>query len=320
MCRIKLPTILVIQTGIALVTASTSYKYSGQIGNTGTDDSGDVPCDPDAQVSACCGAGSICLSNLYCYDANITTANVPGTCTDQSFTDPACPCPPTTSLDYTDDVTFCPDGSYCCGNNNTACCSSNSGNLEIFYGNPGTIPSATASLLGYYSSLDVSTKSRSTTISSSPSSTQTPTTASGSTSSTAITPTPTAPSGSTSPTLDTTPTSSTPTASSTSASPNSTGSGGLNEGDKIAIGTIIPVVALVAGFVAWWFLGRRWLHKTANSPEEIFERHSAGAHIPNLFPTGELPSGLDRAELVTKQWDSAELPSQHEVSELADRL
>ena len=93
-CRAQLAVLLVIQAGVALVTATTCYKYSGQIGNSGTDDSGDTPCDPDAPVSACCGAGSICISNLHCYNVNITTPNVPGTCTDQSFSDPACPCPP----------------------------------------------------------------------------------------------------------------------------------------------------------------------------------------------------------------------------------
>ena len=95
MCRINPPILLVIQAGIALITATTCYKYANQIGNTGTDEAdADVPCDPDAHVSACCGAGSICISNLYCYDVDITTPNVPGTCTDQSFTDPACLCPP----------------------------------------------------------------------------------------------------------------------------------------------------------------------------------------------------------------------------------
>ena len=94
MCRAQLAVLLIIQAGVALVTATTCWKYSGQIGDSGTDDSGDTPCDPDAPISACCGAGSICISNLHCYDVNITTPNVPGTCTDQSFSDPACPCPP----------------------------------------------------------------------------------------------------------------------------------------------------------------------------------------------------------------------------------
>lgn len=95
LCRISPPIILVIQAGIALVTATTCYKYPNQIGNIGTDEAGDeVLCDPDARVIACCGAGSICISNLYCYDADINIPNVPGTCTDQAFTGPASPCPP----------------------------------------------------------------------------------------------------------------------------------------------------------------------------------------------------------------------------------
>ena len=32
--------------------------------------------------------------------------------------------------------------------------------------------------------------------------------------------------------------------------------------------------------------------------------------------TGELPSGLDRAELVTKHWDSVELPARGAPAEL----
>lgn len=311
----KPPIMLAIQAGVTPATATTCYKYSGQIGDTGTDDAvDDVPCDPNAQVSACCGAGSICISNLYCYDANITTPNVPGTCTDQSFTGPACPCPPTTSLDYTYDVTFCPDGSYCCGNNNSACCSSNNGNLEIFYRNPGPIPYATALLPEYYSNLRVSTKSRSTTISPSSSSTQSPTTASPSTFATANT-SPTSSQTSTS----STPTSSTPTASPTSASHSNAENGSLSEPTKIAIGVVIPVVALASGFVAWWFLGRRRSYETASMRNETLERHSTGVRSADSHPIGELPSGLDRAELMTKQWDAAELPSRHEASELADR-
>ena len=94
LCRTKLSIILVIQAGIRLITATICYKYSGLIGDSGTDASGDIPCDPYAQVSACCGAGSICISNLYCYAAFFETPSVTGTCTDQSFSDPACPCPP----------------------------------------------------------------------------------------------------------------------------------------------------------------------------------------------------------------------------------
>ena len=92
--RTELSIILMIQAGTISTTAATCYKYFDQILDTGTDASGDVPCDPYAQVSACCGAGSICISNLHCHDPGIATFDVPGTCTDQSFADPACPCPP----------------------------------------------------------------------------------------------------------------------------------------------------------------------------------------------------------------------------------
>lgn len=221
---------------------------------------------------------------------------------------------PATSLDYILDVTFCPDGSYCCGNNNSACCISNNGYLEIFYRNPGTIPYATALLPEYYSSLRVSTKSRSTTISPSSSSTQSPTTASPSTFSTANTSPTSSPTSTSS-----TPTSSTPTASPTSASHSNTENDGLSETTKIAIGVVIPVVALVSGFVAWWFLGRRRSYEATRMRNETLERHPTGVRSADSHPIGELPSGLDRAELITKQWDSAELPSRHEASELADR-
>ena len=222
-----------------------------------------------------------------------------------------------TSLDYEDDVTFCPDGSYCCGNNNTACCRSNSGRLEIFYGNPGPIPFATASLPEYYSSLKVSTKSRSTTISSPQSSTQTPKTVSASSVPTAGTSSIPSSMPAASPTIAShIPTSSTPATSPTLDSSNSTGNYGLSKSAKIVIGTVLPLVALVAGFVAWWLLGRRRFSSGEGTPK--IARHSADVQLPDFHPPGELSSGLDRAELVTRQWDSAELPSDHLV-ELAAR-
>jgi hypothetical protein len=68
--------------------ASVCYQNTGK-------PAGDLPCDPNANVSACCGAGSVCVQNLYCFD-NFGD-NVPGTCTDSNWgtnPDPACPCPP----------------------------------------------------------------------------------------------------------------------------------------------------------------------------------------------------------------------------------
>ena len=58
-------------------------------------------------------------------------------------------------------MTFCPDASYCCGSNITACCNTDSASWQIFYNNYATIPSAPASLSDYYSGLRLSTQSRS---------------------------------------------------------------------------------------------------------------------------------------------------------------
>lgn len=52
----------------------------------------EVPCDPDAAVSACCYKTSFCISNFYCW-AGLGTNRVPGACTDSTWEDPACGCP-----------------------------------------------------------------------------------------------------------------------------------------------------------------------------------------------------------------------------------
>ena len=51
---------------------------------------GDFPCDPDADVSSCCASGNICSSNLYCVSASNGQRYV-GTCTDKTWSSPACP-------------------------------------------------------------------------------------------------------------------------------------------------------------------------------------------------------------------------------------
>jgi hypothetical protein len=54
----------------------------------------DVPCDPDAPVTQCCGSRSACLTNGLCVleaadDTGISYAR--GTCTDRSWSSPYCP-------------------------------------------------------------------------------------------------------------------------------------------------------------------------------------------------------------------------------------
>lgn len=61
---------------------------------------GDFPCDPDANVSSCCASGNICSSNLYCVSASNHQEYV-GTCTDKTWSSPACPFNLSASLLFT---------------------------------------------------------------------------------------------------------------------------------------------------------------------------------------------------------------------------
>ena len=49
----------------------------------------DHPCDPGAEVSACCGQGWTCSSNMYCTDPEGFQGV--GSCTDITWQSPACP-------------------------------------------------------------------------------------------------------------------------------------------------------------------------------------------------------------------------------------
>ncbi|KAM0797683.1 hypothetical protein BDR22DRAFT_433971 [Usnea florida] len=55
--------------------------------------SSDIPCDPSANVSACCGGGSTCLTNFYCIGGPVDHEKLVGSCTDKTWHDPACPLP-----------------------------------------------------------------------------------------------------------------------------------------------------------------------------------------------------------------------------------
>ena len=50
----------------------------------------DFPCDPSANVSACCGGGYTCATNFYCPVLDTTPI---GSCTDKTWQNPACPLP-----------------------------------------------------------------------------------------------------------------------------------------------------------------------------------------------------------------------------------
>ena len=51
----------------------------------------DLPCDPSANVSACCGQDWICSTNFYC--TSMGGIKEVGSCTDITWHDPGCPFP-----------------------------------------------------------------------------------------------------------------------------------------------------------------------------------------------------------------------------------
>jgi len=46
---------------------------------------GDVPCDPDNDVSTCCSANDYCLSNGLCLDASANNVMTQQSCTDPNW-------------------------------------------------------------------------------------------------------------------------------------------------------------------------------------------------------------------------------------------
>ena len=154
------------------------YTYDGQ-------SSPDFPCDPEADVSSCCGGGWRCITNLIC-KKDVT---VIGTCTDRRWAesnDPSCPfrlsmrimsswCSllqylPFIDLDLTTDLgntsnqgrphafdyklntTLCSDETICPNNLfsscNGTCCDKHQGIQEINYHNNAIIPDAASDLPG----------------------------------------------------------------------------------------------------------------------------------------------------------------------------
>ncbi|KAL8869738.1 MAG: hypothetical protein Q9174_004044 [Haloplaca sp. 1 TL-2023] len=128
------------------------YRWNG-------DSAPDFPCNPEADVSACCGGGYKCGTNLFCEDEY--GAMLVGTCTDRSFTDPACPYALNAGnydlesglygFDYKQNTTICPDATICPKNNfskreNETCCENHKGRAEINYQNVAFLPEAKSDL------------------------------------------------------------------------------------------------------------------------------------------------------------------------------
>ena len=137
------------------------YSWDGSSSNN-------IPCNPEANVSTCCGSGSKCMTNIYC--ENPSGFQVVGECTERSWDSPACPwrlsgcalyssidCLLTISADadrimmedrifsYQANTTACSDGTLCPKTfpstaENTTCCDAREGKQEINFHNLERIP------------------------------------------------------------------------------------------------------------------------------------------------------------------------------------
>lgn len=132
----------------------------------------DIPCDPSANVSACCPRGLMCATNFFCRDPD--GFNRMGSCTDKTGQNPACPLPllqepgAVNYFDYNTNTTECSDGTFCPNLGNETCCFNHEGVGEITFHNNATIPTLAAELSTYYEaagySIPTPTSSTSTSI------------------------------------------------------------------------------------------------------------------------------------------------------------
>lgn len=144
---------------------------------------GDFPCNPDANVSSCCAPGNICSSNLFCISASNQQDYV-GTCTDRTWSSPACPfhlnwClllvlsytskvykpliiaalasgafnPHYDKFSYALNTTQCADGTLCPFAGNQDCCDAKQGITEIHYNytTGAAMPADISRLSSFYS-------------------------------------------------------------------------------------------------------------------------------------------------------------------------
>lgn len=80
-----------VQLAAFTTAVAAALEFKDCFGADGTPASDNVPCDPTANVSSCCGPTWVCATNLYCRSRNDPAANFVGTCTDRTWKDPACP-------------------------------------------------------------------------------------------------------------------------------------------------------------------------------------------------------------------------------------
>jgi hypothetical protein len=183
-------------------------------------------------------------------------------------------------LDYLDSVTFCSDGSVCCGFANTECCNAGLGHAQIIYGQTAVIPSGTGTVLSsYYSGVHVSTlpitRTSSTPLSQTSGSQMTQASPSSSSSS-----------------FGGMPLSQTSSTQMTQASSSSSSFGGLSQGAKIGlgVGTAVGALLLIAitGTLTYLYVKRK--HRYA-------QHENVAPHKDEQQLVYELPRNTTRQEL-----------------------
>ncbi|CAF9925487.1 MAG: hypothetical protein HETSPECPRED_005850 [Heterodermia speciosa] len=227
---------------------ATCYDYDGTI------QPGDVPCNPDAGQSFCCGGYWTCLGNGVCSDQNTTqligsgqTLLARATCTDPTFGSTVCPqfCLGDLGRGIT---TFANNDSFCCQHDLDQPCHQDPKIKTLELGAPFTtvsIPASTSRSSSSSSSTTTSKTSRSR-----------PQTAAASTTTTSSKQGSAA--ESTSQKL--------PSSVAATSTPTSTpASGGLSEGAKIglAVGITIVAISLLAALLFFWFRRRERRKKSA---------------------------------------------------------
>jgi len=114
--------LFVLVTSALSATAQTCYYPNGETAN------GLVPCNPSANVTACCKDSDLCLTNGFCFSPGLNSI-VRRACTDKTFNSTDCPRTCLKDELGAGDVVMTPCGQYsffCCGQDGNArnCCDS----------------------------------------------------------------------------------------------------------------------------------------------------------------------------------------------------
>ncbi|KAL8803125.1 MAG: hypothetical protein Q9182_003375 [Xanthomendoza sp. 2 TL-2023] len=281
----------------------------------------DFPCNPEAEVSACCGGDWICGTNLYCKNKNNGDLLI-GTCTDRSWGSdnvPGCPFvlnagKTVSNLDHFDyklNTTRCTADDTLCPNNyfsktNQTCCDRHQGKKEIFFQNNAVIPKAKAELSTYYASVGYTIPTDGV-YKTELYSTATPITRSSNTI-TATGATSTGNSPSTPP----------------PASPTATPSPGLSTGAKAGIGVGVALgVLIIAAAAAFLWMRRRKSMQSEREKQNLggysgLSQDPPGPHHHNQRPTteyyksSELGDGQPTMELDSQPYGAGK-PAHHEM-------